>query len=300
MRADRMRRAVFHALSAADTLRMRGVLRHVDIHLANSGALPAADAFLLIHTVAEKRDPVKKSVESAEWAEPFAEGAVEKDAEDHDRRQDAGFPGKERTERRPYPMICDRKWDPPFQNPLGADVLAEVRRSDTRLVRQENREGDHRNRKNRVFQIAQRFQLFRTEFSAGDFMQQILKPPEGAEEAADKSPEHNPQKNEDAADVIGKIKLRGSHNRLKGSYRAGSRCCRTGIAIEAGHADLFDLPVIQHPLQEIGEMYIGQKGRESLNRIPLFQKGLRRKLPAFFLVNLIQCRHTPNINEWPS
>ena len=68
-------------------------------------------------------------------------------------------------------------------------------------------------------------------------MQQLLKPAERAQKAADKPSEQHAEQDQDTGDVIRKPELRRADDRLKGADRARARRAGTGIAVQAGHAD---------------------------------------------------------------
>ncbi len=59
------------------------------------------------------------------------------------------------------------------------------------------------------------FSFFVESFFRGDFMQQLLKPAEGAQKTADKASQQDSQQNEKACDIIGKAELGRAHHRLK-------------------------------------------------------------------------------------
>ena len=105
-------------------------------------------------------------------------------------------------------------------------------------------------------------------------MQKLLKPPERAEKAADKTPQQHPEKDEDAGDVVGKAEFGRAHHRLECSHRAGTGSARAGIAVQPRHADVFSAALIQRPFGKVGQVDVGQKGRPSLYKAPEASKGI--------------------------
>ena len=107
-------------------------------------------------------------------------------------------------------------------------------------------------------------------------MEQLLKPAEGAEKAADKAPQENAEKYQDAGHIVGKAELGTPDDRLKRPDRTGTRSRGTGITVETGRTGEFSLALIDAPLQKVRQMNVGEQGG--------------RRLYPFS----IQCRHTPD------
>ena len=89
-----------------------------------------------------------------------------------------------------------------------------------------------------------------------DFMQQLLKPAEGTEEAADKASQQDSQQNEETCDIIGKAELGRPHHRLKRPDGAGPGRRRTGVAVQPRHADGLPRPLIQSALEKVRQMQV--------------------------------------------
>ena len=105
-------------------------------------------------------------------------------------------------------------------------------------------------------------------------MQQLLKPAEGTEEAADKAPQQHAQQNEKACDIIGEAELGRPHHRLKCPDRTGSGGRWTGIAVQPRHADGLPRPLIQPALEKVRQVQVGQQRRTRLNPAPEAGHGL--------------------------
>ena len=76
------------------------------------------------------------------------------------------------------------------------------------IVPKECRQQEYHHQQNGIFQISQGLELLCGELLCRALMQQLLKPAEGTEEAADETPQQNAQQNGKACDIIGKAELR--------------------------------------------------------------------------------------------
>ena len=193
--------------SAADAFGVVGRFRHIHIHFAGSGAFPAGDALILIHLHLEEGHPVEQRVKCAKRTQPLAEGAVEQYAQNDDRQQDAEFPCKQLAQRRPDAGIGKGQRDGSLQHALGAEVFAEERVAHANVVHKERRQQENHHQQDSVLEVCQGLELLCGELLCRDLMQQLLKPAEGTEEAADKAPQQHAQQNEKACDIIGEAEL---------------------------------------------------------------------------------------------
>ena len=237
---------------------MVGRFRHVHVHLAGLGAFPAGDAFILIHLHLEEGHPVEQRVERAKRAEPLAEGSVKYDTQHDHRQQDAEFPCKQLAQRRPDAGIGKGQRDGSLQHALGAEVLAEEGVAHAHVVHKECRQQKDHHQQNGVLQVCQRLQLLCGELLRGDLMQQLLKPAEGTQKAADKAPQQHAQQNEEACDIIREAELGRPHHRLKRPDGTGAGGRRAGIAVQSRHADGFPRSLIQSALEKVRQVQVGQ------------------------------------------
>ena len=254
---------------------MVGRFRHVHIHLAGSGAFPAGDALILVHLHLEEGHPVEQRVECAKRAEPLAKRPVEQHAQHDHRQQDAEFPCKQLAQRRPDAGIGKGQRDGSLQHALGAEVFAEERVSHANIVHKERRQQENHHQQDSVLEIGQWLELLCGELLRRDLMQQLLKPAEGTEEAADKASQQDSQQNEKACDIIGEAELGRPHHRLKRPDGTGSGGRRTGVAVQPRHADGFPSALIQSSLEEVRQVQVGQQRRTRLNPAPEAGHGLR-------------------------
>ena len=120
-------------------------------------------------------------------------------------------------------------------------------------------------------------------------MQQLLKPAERAEEAADEAAQQHAKKDEDAGDVIGKLEFGRADDSLKRADGTRARRTRARVAVQSRHAHGLACAAIERTREEVRQVQIRQQSRAGLDQSAPAgeQKGKR-----FFL---IQCPHTPDI-----
>ena len=196
-----------YAHTAADALSVVGRFRHIHIHLAGFGAFSAGDALVFVHLNLEEGHPVEQRIERTQRAEPLAEGTIEYHAQHDHRQQDAEFPGKQAPQCRSDAGIGKGQRDGSLQHALRAEVLAEEGVAHAHIVHEERRQQKDHHQQNGILEVRQGLQLPCGELLRGNFMQQILKPPEGTQKSADKPSQKNSQQDEEAGDIIGKAEL---------------------------------------------------------------------------------------------
>ncbi len=196
-----------YAHTAANALSVVGRFRHIHIHLAGFGAFSTGDALVFIHLNPKEGHPVEQRIERTQWAEPLAEGTIEYHAQHDHRQQDAEFPGKQAPQCRSDAGIGKGQRDGSLQHTLRAEVLAEEGVAHAHIVHEERRQQKDHHQQNGILKVRQGLQLPCGELLRGNFMQQILKPPEGTQKSADKPSQKNSQQDEEAGDIIGKAEL---------------------------------------------------------------------------------------------
>ena len=196
-----------YAHTAAYALSVVGRFRHIHIHLAGFGAFSTGDALVFIHLNPEEGHPVEQRIECTQWAEPLAEGTIEYHAQHDHRQQDAEFPGKQAPQCRSDAGIGKGQRDGSLQHTLRAEILAEEGVAHAHIVHEERRQQKDHHQQNGILEVRQGLQLPCGELLRGNFMQQILKPPEGTQKSADKPSQKNSQQDEEAGDIIGKAEL---------------------------------------------------------------------------------------------
>ena len=166
---------------------MIGCFCHIHIHFAGSGAFPAGNTFALVHLHLKKGHPVHQGIKCSQRAKPFTKRAIKQYTQYKDSHQNGEFPCKKRAKCRPDAGIGNRQRDRPLQHTLRTEVFAEKRISHAYIVYNQCRQQDHHYQQNHIFQIGQGLQLFCGELFCWNFMQQLLKPTEGAQKPANKA-----------------------------------------------------------------------------------------------------------------
>ena len=164
----------------------------------------------------------------------------------------------------PAPPGC-RNWQGtagwPLQHALGAEVFAEERVPHANIVHKERRQQENHHQQDSVFQICQRLQPLCGKLLRGDFVQQLLKPAEGAQKTADKASKQDSQQNEKACDIIGKAELGRTHYRLKRPDRGKRRTPPDRSSSSAPAHIRFSPALIQSALEKVRQMQVGQQRR---------------------------------------
>ena len=249
-------------------------LGNIHIHLAGPRTGTAGYALIGVHPHLEKRYTVHDRVKGPQRAEPLAKRPVEQYAQHDHRQQDAEFPCKQLAQRRPDAGIGKGQRDGSLQHALGAEVFAEEGVAHAHIVHKERRQQEYHHQQNGIFQISQGLELLCGELLCRDLMQQLLKPAEGTEEAADKAPQQHAQQNEKACDIIGEAELGRPHHRLKRPDGTGAGGRRAGVAVQPRHADGLPRPLIQSALEKVRQMQVGQQRRSRLDPAPEAGHGL--------------------------
>ena len=270
-------------------------LRHVHIHFAGLFTPAAVDAFVLIHLHPRQRYPVEQRVERAQRAQPLAERPVEQHAQDDHRRQHHALPREQVAQGAPNAFAGQGKGNRPLQHALGAQVLAEEGIAQPHLVDEDQRQR-HRQQQNQVLEIGQGLELLggRLLLRKWNLVQQLLKPAEGAQEAAHEPPQQNAQQDQRTGNVVGKPKLGRSDHRLNRPNGARSRSGGAGVAVEPRHADVLAFSPVNLPLEQVGQMGVGQKRGAGLQQSPKPGEKAGNGRSLWLCLLLIQCLHTPD------
>ena len=120
-----MNRTNFDTLSATNTLKSRIILSNIYVHLACTRTFSAAYTSILVNSILQNRDAIKQRIKSSKRANPFAEGAIKHDAQQHNGAQDAKLHREKFAKSCLNAAICQRKWNCSFKNSLWTNVLAE-------------------------------------------------------------------------------------------------------------------------------------------------------------------------------
>ena len=274
------------------------MVAHVaDVHPAGAHAGPAVVAAALIHLNADDVEPAEQAVDRPQGAEKAAKAPVAEDAAQADHHQDDPFPGEQDAQHAVIirPGGVGQMADRPLEGARRADVLAEGRQGQVvpQAVPQGN--GDHEHRQDHVFEPGQGpgHAAF-AELQGGDFVQQLLDQPQGAEPPADGAAQNDPEQQEDAQHIPPGPVAGGAQGVLDAAQGAGGHGPGAGIAVKAGGAGVFGVPVINIPLDKAFQIGVVQQGRIQLHQPS--GGGAVALPPGGF--HLIQGRHTPYKLIW--
>ena len=196
-----------HAISAANALSVIGGTKHIHIHLAYPAACAAGGALVRIHRQPVDRDPVAQAVKGPQRAQPFTERTVEEHRQHHNSQQDAALPCEEPAQTGTDAGIGQGQGDAALQNTGGAEIFAEERIPHPHLVHHRHGQDDDKEDQDPIFQISEDVEPLCAEFFCGDFVEQFLKPAEGAQEAAYHSAQQGSNEQQKAHHIIGKVEF---------------------------------------------------------------------------------------------
>ena len=246
------------------------------VHFAVRNAQAAVRTVFFVHLDAQKGDAVKEAVNRAERTDKAAEEAIDKDRQNYERRQHAELPGKQRSEVGVHARVVgvDHQHDCAAERTRGADVFAEAGQLHIPIgVNQ--RDCDHQHGEEHVFQIGQHAgnaALF--QFGGADFIQQVLPQTHGAKESADGAGKNQPEQRQNTDHVIGCARVGFGKRVLQRTERARTDRPRTGIAIEAGDAQVFrGFTVVNLPRNKPFDICIVQQ-----RGVHLYQPALARQV----------------------
>lgn len=100
----------------------------------------------------------------------------------------------------------------------------------------------------------------------GDFMQQVLHQPKGAQPAADKAPQQTAEEEEEAKGGEGNLEAPLIQQGLESPDGAGGDCPRTGVAVQAGDTGVFQPAPVNFPAEKAVQIPVGHDGKQQLYR----------------------------------
>ena len=98
----------------------------------------------------EQRNLIQQRIESAQWAQPLAEGAVEHHAAHNDRQQNAGFPCEQFAQRGADARIGQGEGNGTFQHALRTEIFAEEWVAHAQLVDRQQWQQHHHDQQHRI------------------------------------------------------------------------------------------------------------------------------------------------------
>lgn len=235
---------------------------------------------------------VEQRVKRAQRAQPFAERPPEQHAEKNHGGQHSRLPGEQCAERRANAGVHQGERDRALEDSLRTQVFAEDRVAHAELVHQNGRQQHYHHEQHGVLEIPQRLQPFGGQLRGGDMVQQLLKPAERAEKAADEPSEQHAQQDQQAGDVIAEAEAGRADDCLKRADGARARRARAGIAVQSGHTDPLAVALIQSAGKEIRQVDVGEQGGGGLYRAAQADEQGER--------SFTQCRRTPctGVSPW--
>ena len=257
-----------------------------DVHPALRDAPAAAVAAVRIHFPAGEGETAEKAVEGPQGADEPAEGPVAEDAGQPDDAQDHPFVGEDGAQLIEggavggMLQVAHRA----LQGAGRADVFAESRQDFVLSDAEPDRDRDDENSQEHIFQVRKHpGDPALPDFRRGDFVQQLLDQPQGAEPAADRPAEDHAEEGQDAQDVPRRGMPGGVQRVLQGTQGAAGDGAGAGIAVEPGDADGFQIAGIDMPVDIAFEIRVVQQGGVELYEAA----GARPE------AHLIQGRYTP-------
>ncbi len=223
------------------------VAHSFDIHFAYADTKSAVRALFLIQLNPQKRNAAEEAVQRAERAKETAEHTVDKYARYDNDDEKGKLPRKEGSQNPQHFHvfgIC-KQAHAPFQSPCGTDKLTKARYG------KHNRQYHDEGKQHDVFKIGKYSRyLALSKLRGFDFIQQLLYQPDGTQKAANRSSQQQPKKNNRTEYVGEGVRFRLDERVLQGAERTSADCSGAGIAIQAGHANIFRGALINTPVEE--------------------------------------------------
>ena len=256
---DRLARTCCRAFAAADAFGGVWFGYRIDVHRTDIPALAARDAAGVVDMHAVQADLVEQSVDRAEWAHDLAEKPAAYDAAEDSDDEDRGFEDKEPAELRSEFGMCQEQWNAAFEGPGRADVFAERRRTEAKLVGHHGRHQEHEHHEQYVFDVSQRFRY--ADVRRRDLVQEFLDESKRAYEPADGSSEHHAQRQDESQSIEPHAELPVPSDCLHRADWARQSCRRTRVAVDAGVAEVLPAAFVDLPGLEVTEVAIGKTER---------------------------------------
>ena len=187
------------ALPAVDAL----VVAHpLDIHLAHAHARAAVVAQVLVHPDGQQGQAAEQGVDGPQGAQKAAECPVHEDAQRQNGHAQQGLPAEQHSGQGPVLRAQGQQGEAALQRPGGADVLAEGGHRQALGESVPNGQRHHKQGQDDVFQPAQPAgPLAFFNFWGGNFVQQLLNQPEGAQKPAHHPAQDNAREQKKSGDV---------------------------------------------------------------------------------------------------
>ena len=223
----------------------------------------------LIQPHAEDRRAVEQRVNGPQRADEAAEGAVDEDGGHDHRHRQKRLPGKQPADLRAQPLVGDHQRNAALQRAHGTEPLAECRGDHAVDDEKIQRQGDDHHHQHYVFynRQAPRPSTF-FEFLRGNFIQEFLDEPKGAQKGAHCPPEQRAKEQQYAQQIERHRRGEVVERRLQSSQRAGGDGPGAAVTVQPRHAELFAVPPVDGPFEKTADVGIVQNRRQHLNDAP--------------------------------
>ena len=147
---NRMHRTGLLTASAADTLRAVAVFHRVYFHLARLCTFSTVNTFIHIHTVTVNRHLIKYGIKCAKRTDISAERSVYNNGKKNRHDQNSILPYVKPSNRPTHCLVQKHQGKSAFQGSCRADQLAEIRRSLSHNICENQRKQNHKHQENHI------------------------------------------------------------------------------------------------------------------------------------------------------
>ena len=224
---------------------------------------------LLVQPHAKDRRAVKQRVDGSQRAEKAAEGAVDEDRGDDHRHRHQRFPGKQPAKLRAQAFVGDHQRNAALERARGTEPLAECRGDHAVDDEKIQRQGDDHHHQHYVFYNRQppRPSTF-FEFLRGNFIQEFLDEPKGAQKGAHCPPEQRAKEQQYAQQIERHRRGEIVERRLQRPQRTGGDGPGAAVAVQSRHAEFLAVSPIDRSLEKAADIGVVENRRQHLDNAP--------------------------------
>ncbi len=210
-------RAGVRAFSTADTLRRTGNLPPGKGHRTSPFTSPAVNASLLVPLKLHQAEAVEPAINRPQWTQILTEGPEHLHRQQDNAQQNSQLPEEQSPSLTSQRLIRPQQRKGPQQSAGGTEVFAEGRYLGE-STEQKHGAKTHQQNQRRIFPVfqdpvsGQTFSLFKQ----GDLIQKVLYQSEGAQPAANKTPQKAPKYEEESQRGKGRLYPPLVQQRLQG------------------------------------------------------------------------------------
>ena len=259
--------AGIHAFPAADALRGAGNLLEGQGHRAGLFAGLAGGAPLLFPVNLYQAEPVEPAVDGPQRAQVLAERTVGLDRQQDDSQQNPQLPQEQPARLAAQGAVGAEQGDGSQQGSGGTQKFAK-RRDLGKSAPQKHGAGKHQQNQHRVLSIFQDVVVGQalSFFEDGDFVQEVLYQPEGAQPAADKAPQQAAEEEEEAQGRERDVKAPLIQQRLERPDGAGADGTGAGVAVQPRDTGVFQTATVDLPVEKAIQIAVCYNGKQQLHR----------------------------------